>query len=187
MSVVTGRASPQPQSAQLTALGQLGLLVALGGSLVVVLDFSIVNVALRALSVAMGVSTTTAEWVITAYALTFGGLLVGVSEHLAAAYNALGRVDEACERYERALHLKERQVGVKRSELVGMQVNLAKIYIGYSRLGPAQELLRHIIMNGCSDGPEFDEALGLLASLYDRSGRSKEAAEIRSRIASTVE
>jgi EmrB/QacA subfamily drug resistance transporter len=57
-------------------LGRLGLVVALGGSLVVVLDFSIVNVALPALSVAMGVSTTTAEWVITAYALTFGGLLV---------------------------------------------------------------------------------------------------------------
>ncbi len=107
-------------------------------------------------------------------------------EHLAAVYNALGRVDEACERYERALHLKERQVGVKRSELVRMQVNLAKIYIGYSKLGPAQELLRHIIMNGRSDGAEFDEALGLLASLYDRSGRNKEAAELRSR-ASTVE
>ena len=85
-------------------------------------------------------------------------------------------------------------MGVKRSELVAMQVNLAKIYIGYSRLGPAQELLQHIIMNGRSDGVEFDEALKLLASLYDRSGRSKEAAEIRERIisqpppaASTVE
>jgi EmrB/QacA subfamily drug resistance transporter len=52
------------------------MLVALGGSLVVVLDFSIVNVALPALSVEMGVTTTTAQWVITAYALTFGGLLV---------------------------------------------------------------------------------------------------------------
>jgi EmrB/QacA subfamily drug resistance transporter len=76
MSVVTSRELPQPTSAGLPPLGQLGLLVALGGSLVVVLDFSIVNVALPALSVAMGVSTTTAEWVITAYALTFGGLLV---------------------------------------------------------------------------------------------------------------
>jgi EmrB/QacA subfamily drug resistance transporter len=60
----------------LPPLGRLGLFVALGGSLVVVLDFSIVNVALPALTVAMGVSTTTGEWVITAYALTFGGLLV---------------------------------------------------------------------------------------------------------------
>ena len=78
-------------------------------------------------------------------------------------------------------------MGVKRVELVAMQVNLAKIYIGYSRLGPAQELLQHIIMNGRTDGPEFDEALKLLASLYDRSGRTKDAVEIRSRIASTVE
>jgi EmrB/QacA subfamily drug resistance transporter len=72
MSVVS-RESTQPPSAGLPGLG---LLVALGGSLVVVLDFSIVNVALPTLTVAMGVSTTTGEWVITAYALTFGGLLV---------------------------------------------------------------------------------------------------------------
>jgi EmrB/QacA subfamily drug resistance transporter len=57
-------------------LSPLGLAVALGGSLVVVLDFSIVNVALPSLSAEMGVTTTTAEWVITAYALTFGGLLI---------------------------------------------------------------------------------------------------------------
>ncbi|MDQ1510627.1 MAG: hypothetical protein QOG50_2471 [Actinomycetota bacterium] len=61
---------------QSTTLGRLGLSVTLGAALVVVLDFSIVNVALPALSVAMGVSLTTSEWVITAYALTFGGLLV---------------------------------------------------------------------------------------------------------------
>jgi EmrB/QacA subfamily drug resistance transporter len=41
-----------------------------------VLDFSIVNVALPSLSTEMGVSTMTAQWVVTAYALTFGGLLV---------------------------------------------------------------------------------------------------------------
>jgi MFS family permease len=57
-------------------LGRVGLGVTLAASLVVVLDFSIVNVALPSLTAAMGVSTTTAEWVVTAYALTFGGLLV---------------------------------------------------------------------------------------------------------------
>src|ERR1700693_4685075 len=81
MTVAIGRESAERQAEGLARrglppLGRLGLVVALGGSLVVVLDFSIVNVALPALSVAMGVSTTTAEWVITAYALTFGGLLV---------------------------------------------------------------------------------------------------------------
>jgi EmrB/QacA subfamily drug resistance transporter len=44
--------------------------------LVVVLDFSIVNVALRTLSAELGVSADAAQWVVTAYALTFGGLLV---------------------------------------------------------------------------------------------------------------
>ncbi|HEY3673798.1 MAG TPA: MFS transporter [Acidimicrobiia bacterium] len=57
-------------------LSRLGLGVALGAALVVVLDFSIVNVALPSLGVAMHATTTTSEWVITAYALTFGGLLV---------------------------------------------------------------------------------------------------------------
>jgi tetratricopeptide (TPR) repeat protein len=104
-------------------------------------------------------------------------------EHIAAAFNALGRFEEACERYERALHLKERQVGVSRAELVAMQVNLAKIYASSSRFGRAQELLQQIILVGRTPGPEFDEALQLLASLYDRTGRSREAAEIRSRIA----
>jgi EmrB/QacA subfamily drug resistance transporter len=57
-------------------LGRLGLGLTLAASLVVVLDFSIVNVALPSLTTEMGVSTITAEWVVTAYALTFGGLLV---------------------------------------------------------------------------------------------------------------
>jgi MFS family permease len=68
--------SDPPRSAGSPPLGRLGLFVALGAALVVVLDFSIVNVALPSRSVEMGVSTMTAEWVVTAYALTFGGLLV---------------------------------------------------------------------------------------------------------------
>jgi EmrB/QacA subfamily drug resistance transporter len=59
-----------------TAPGRSGVGVALGAALVVVLDFSIVNVALPALGAEMEVSTTASEWVVTAYALTFGGLLV---------------------------------------------------------------------------------------------------------------
>jgi EmrB/QacA subfamily drug resistance transporter len=57
-------------------LSRLGLWVVLGASMVVVLDFSIVNVALPQLSSEMGLATTTAEWVVSAYALTFGGLLI---------------------------------------------------------------------------------------------------------------
>jgi len=64
------------RSAGSSGLGRLGLGLSLGAALVVVLDFSIVNVALPSISAEMGVPTMTAEWVITAYALTFCGLLV---------------------------------------------------------------------------------------------------------------
>ncbi|MCU1504138.1 MAG: family efflux transporter permease subunit [Ilumatobacteraceae bacterium] len=76
MNVHADDVSNAPPSAGSSRLGRLGLGVTLGAALVVVLDFSIVNVALPSLSAAMGVSTMTAEWVVTAYALTFGGLLV---------------------------------------------------------------------------------------------------------------
>jgi EmrB/QacA subfamily drug resistance transporter len=58
------------------ALGRLGLVVTLVAQLVVVLDFSIVNVALPDISRELAVSETTVQWVVTAYAITFGGLLV---------------------------------------------------------------------------------------------------------------
>jgi EmrB/QacA subfamily drug resistance transporter len=58
------------------SLGRIGLIVALAAQLVVVLDFSIVNVALPSIGRQLGVSSTNAQWVVTAYALAFGGLLV---------------------------------------------------------------------------------------------------------------
>ena len=73
---VSSKVSDPAPSVGTPALGRVGLFIALGAALVVVLDFSIVNVALPSLSAEMGVSTMTAEWVVTAYALTFGGLLV---------------------------------------------------------------------------------------------------------------
>ena len=42
----------------------------------VVLDVSIVNVALRAMQLAFKMQTTTLQWVITAYTLAFGGFLL---------------------------------------------------------------------------------------------------------------
>jgi EmrB/QacA subfamily drug resistance transporter len=57
-------------------LGGLGLAVVLLGQLVVVLDFSIVNVALPNISTQLNVSSTSVQWAVTAYAITFGGLLV---------------------------------------------------------------------------------------------------------------
>jgi EmrB/QacA subfamily drug resistance transporter len=42
----------------------------------VVLDFSIVNVALPSIERELGVSTAVAQWVVTGYAIAFGGLLI---------------------------------------------------------------------------------------------------------------
>src|ERR1700761_8416928 len=44
--------------------------------LMVVLDATIVNIALPSAQQALGFSTTDRQWVITAYALAFGGLLL---------------------------------------------------------------------------------------------------------------
>ena len=74
--VAVNDGSDAPRPALSPRLGRLGLVVTLGAALVVVLDFSIVNVALPSLSAELGVSTMTAQWVVTAYALTFSGLLV---------------------------------------------------------------------------------------------------------------
>jgi EmrB/QacA subfamily drug resistance transporter len=66
----------RPDTAADPPLSRLGLWVVLGASMVVVLDFSIVNVALPELGNELRLPTTTSEWVVTAYALTFGGLLI---------------------------------------------------------------------------------------------------------------
>jgi len=52
------------------------LALILTASFMVVLDFSIVNVALAAIERELHTDATTVQWVITAYAITFGGLLV---------------------------------------------------------------------------------------------------------------
>src|SRR6478609_9241997 len=57
-------------------LGRLALVVVLTAQLVVVLDFSIVNVALPSITTAFSATSTSVQWVVTAYAITFGGLLV---------------------------------------------------------------------------------------------------------------
>jgi EmrB/QacA subfamily drug resistance transporter len=50
--------------------------IVLSAQLVIVLDFSIVNVALPDMSRALHASSTSVQWVVTAYAISFGGLLV---------------------------------------------------------------------------------------------------------------
>src|ERR1700722_14956220 len=52
------------------------LALLLTAAFMVVLDFSIVNVALAAIERDLHADATAVQWVITAYAITFGGLLV---------------------------------------------------------------------------------------------------------------
>jgi hypothetical protein len=54
----------------------LALLVIATAQLMVVLDATIVNVALPHVQRALGFSGTGLEWVVNAYAITFGGLLL---------------------------------------------------------------------------------------------------------------
>src|SRR4030088_3845445 len=54
----------------------LALIVIAAAQLMVVLDATIVNIALPSIQRALQFSATGLEWVINAYALTFGGLLL---------------------------------------------------------------------------------------------------------------
>src|SRR5450631_3041296 len=54
----------------------LGLALILVASFMVVLDFSIVNVALPSIETELGLAASAVQWVITGYAITFGGLLI---------------------------------------------------------------------------------------------------------------
>jgi EmrB/QacA subfamily drug resistance transporter len=72
---VTGRAASPGGAAGGGRLG-LALLVIATAQLMVVLDGTIVNVALPHIQEALGFSGTGLEWVVNAYAITFGGLLL---------------------------------------------------------------------------------------------------------------
>jgi EmrB/QacA subfamily drug resistance transporter len=52
------------------------LALILAAAFMVVLDFSIVNVALASIQRELGFPAATAQWVVTGYAITFGGLLI---------------------------------------------------------------------------------------------------------------
>jgi EmrB/QacA subfamily drug resistance transporter len=73
----TGRAGPgDPAAGPVQRHLGLALMVIATAQLMVVLDATIVNVALPDIQKALGFSGTGLEWVVNAYALTFGGLLL---------------------------------------------------------------------------------------------------------------
>ena len=54
----------------------IALALVLGAQLMIILDMTVVNVALPHIQTALGFSGTGLEWVVNAYTLTFGGLLL---------------------------------------------------------------------------------------------------------------
>jgi EmrB/QacA subfamily drug resistance transporter len=70
-SAPTAPAATEPYERRWLALGVIAMTV-----LLVILDATIVNIALPAVSVDLGISPATQQWIVTAYTLTFGGLLL---------------------------------------------------------------------------------------------------------------
>ncbi len=68
-------AAPQPTAAHSGYHG-LGLVLILVAAFMVVLDFSIVNVALPSIQQEFRFPSSSVQWVVTGYAITFGGLLI---------------------------------------------------------------------------------------------------------------
>lgn len=65
-----------PRVDRAASLSSAALFLVLLASFMVVLDFSIVNVALPSIRQALGFGGDSVQWVVTAYAITFGGLLI---------------------------------------------------------------------------------------------------------------
>src|SRR4051794_1224559 len=73
MPSASGAEAPaeEPYERRWLALGIIALTV-----LLVILDATIVNIALPAVSADLGISAATQQWIVTAYTLTFGGFLL---------------------------------------------------------------------------------------------------------------
>ena len=67
------RGAPKPPQPRYSRAALVLILVA---SFMVVLDFSIVNVALASIQRELGFAASAAQWVVTGYAITFAGLLI---------------------------------------------------------------------------------------------------------------
>jgi EmrB/QacA subfamily drug resistance transporter len=76
MTVLQSSRSQPPGAARRGHHPALALTIIAASQLMVVLDATIVNIALPQMQQALGFSTTSLSWVLNAYTLTFGGLLL---------------------------------------------------------------------------------------------------------------
>jgi EmrB/QacA subfamily drug resistance transporter len=65
-----------PAAQSRSGYSRAALILILAAAFMVVLDFSIVNVALPSIQRELGFPAAAAQWVVTGYAITFGGLLI---------------------------------------------------------------------------------------------------------------
>jgi EmrB/QacA subfamily drug resistance transporter len=151
---------PTPPSAR---VGRPGLLVALAclGQLLVVLDISIVNVALPSISESLDLSGSQLSWVVNAYTITFAGcvLLGGRIADLIGNRNAF--VAGA------ALFSAASLVGGLASTAVMLGGARAFQGLGAALLAPATLTL---ITSGLSHGAERSRALGLWGAMGAAGG-----------------
>src|SRR6201996_9789191 len=68
--------APPSHSARSHDRRNITLAVVLCAQLMIVLDMTVVNIALPSMATGLHLSATSLSWVLNAYALTFGGLLV---------------------------------------------------------------------------------------------------------------
>src|SRR5918996_6661964 len=76
MQTIQARSSQAAGAARRGHHPALALAVIAASQLMIVLDISIVNIALPHIQQALGFSTTSLSWVVNAYTLAFGGLLL---------------------------------------------------------------------------------------------------------------
>jgi tetratricopeptide (TPR) repeat protein len=101
---------------------------------------------------------------------------------LASSLAASGQIDEAVGEYERALALKNRQVGGDPRQTAELQAGLAALYLQASRAAAARELLIPAIATLEKDpDARFAFALDTMALVEELMGRTKEANSCRER------
>jgi EmrB/QacA subfamily drug resistance transporter len=76
MTLLKERTRPAARETQPARLHGAALALILTAAFMVVLDFSIVNVALPSIEAELGFPADAVQWIITAYAIAFGGLLI---------------------------------------------------------------------------------------------------------------
>ncbi len=76
VTTLPNRTEPQPEATQAQPRHPLQLALILVAAFMVVLDFSIVNVALPSIERELHMPPDAVQWIVTGYAISFGGLLI---------------------------------------------------------------------------------------------------------------